>query len=63
MNTQFEKRMNESNGNCEGCWEQECSPTWNRYADLMLCDSCYEKAEDEQQNKGYGDGYDGEFGW
>ncbi len=36
------------NKNCQGCWEEDCDPQYNSYADLMLCDRCYEKAQEEE---------------
>lgn len=44
-----------NNDICEGCGLEDCSPTYNSYADLALCDFCYESAEDEKADNGYDD--------
>lgn len=43
------------NKNCGGCDKEDCDPQYNSYADLMLCDFCYESAEDEKADSGYDD--------
>lgn len=50
MNQQMISKLTKNDGSCEGCLEEDCGPTYNEYSDLMLCDSCFQRAENERDN-------------